>query len=82
MLPKLEGAVRAGNSQAIRYTNSSSTVSSDREREIGDSPSYFEIIVLVSGKKYLKGWVPWTERTILLDAVLMAPHETIIFMSG
>ena len=30
----------------------------------------------------LKGWVPWTERTIPLDTVLKAPHETIIFMEG
>ena len=26
--------------------------------------------------------MPWTERTILLDAVLKAQHETIIFMEG
>ena len=31
---------------------------------------------------FIKGWVPWTERTIPLDAVLKAPHETIIFMEG
>ena len=31
---------------------------------------------------YFKGWVPWTERIIPLDAVLKALHEIIIFMEG
>ena len=28
----------------------------------------------------VKGWVPWTERTIPLDAVLKASDEPIIFI--
>ena len=46
----------------------------------------YKIIYCISctdPSKFLKGWVPWTERTIPLDAYLKAPpHETIIFMEG
>ena len=28
----------------------------------------------------LKGWVPWTERTIPLDAVLKAPRTKLLFL--
>ena len=48
---------------------------------------YFANCIGISKRTFLdreliKGWVLWTERTILHDAVLKAPHETIIFMEG